>query len=370
MKPGTLFPSTNPEFERLIKESVKLELKSSASYRTTVSDGGKLEDARYYLQAIRENGWRIPIRDLENFDIIEYTPRLEDLAEENDYGFDLSSILFWFSLQNALNFCIQRKLWLNKNHYFPFKLKGKPGVTKDDFFHVPEILNAHVLLINEPGKGRKLIKSHPMLNWFLVPGSKMCQSFLAQHPDHKAGLELGAHDWVHGKRTSGSSEEAYFMYNEVTGRIRPEILSGFTDWTEATDRMSKRRGVAHLIGLFEFTGFAQAYGKLIITMIREPQPVREVIQKNILDELSEESFYVWNGHIREGFMMGNQMTKTLLHLCHVSERALVNLFMKEKGITVLRDSKMMTTAYKRLRTVPYSFEEPGGNLKLFPSYPR
>jgi hypothetical protein len=366
MEPGQLLPERNPDFESFIKDSIKLELKYTASVRSTVSSGGKVEDSRYFLQMIRENEWRIPIRDLRTFEIIERTPKLELLVEDNDYGFDISSIIFWFSLQMILNFCIERKLWGDKTHYFPFIKRNRRGSSLDDYVFIREIMDARILLINEPGKGRKLVKSHPILNWFLTPGSKMCQKFLAQHPDHKAGLELGAHDWVHSKRISGTSEEASFIYNELTGQLRPGIVSGYTDWTEATDKMSRRRGVAHLLGLFDFMAFPQCYGKLIIIMIREPQVVKEVIQRTTLEEFSEENYFVWQGQIKEGFMMGNQITKTLLHLCHVSERALANLYLKDKGIDVLRDTKFLTRKHQRLRSVPYEFEDPLGKIKVFP----
>jgi hypothetical protein len=370
MEPGQLLSERNPNFKSFIKDSIKLELKYTASVRSTVSSGGKVEDSRYFLQIIRENGWRIPIRDLETFEIIDRTPQLALLVEDNDYGFDISSIIFWFSLQITLNFCIERKLWENKDHYFFFLKKGRDGSSLDDLVFIHEIMDARILLINEPGKGRKLVKSHPVMNWFLIPGSKLCQKFLSQHPDHKAGLELGAHDWVHSKRISGSSEEASFMYNELTGKIRPEILSGYTDWTEATDKMSRRRGIAHLLGLFDFMAFPKCYGKLIIIMIREPQNVKEVVRRTTLDEFSEENYCTWNSQIREGFMMGNQMTKTLLHLCHVSERSMANLFLKKKGVVVHRDNTLFTRRYKRMNTVPYDYEEPIGKLKVLPMQPR
>jgi hypothetical protein len=264
-----------------------------------------------------------------------------------------------------INFFILRGQW-PKEDYHPFQYKGTKGNVEEHFLHVFEIMDAHILLVNEPGKGRKLVKSHPLLNWMLIPASKMCQKILAQHPDHRAGLELGAHDWVHSKRISGDSEEAEFMYNELTGKIRPEVQFGYTDWTEATDRMSKRRGIAHIMGLFEYISFPKEYAKLIILVIREPQPVKEVVRRTTLDDIVDESHFVWKDSIREGFMMGNQMTKTLLHLCHVSERAFVDLFLKEKGIKVERDSKLLTRKYKRTASASYDYEEGVGKVRIFP----
>jgi len=342
---------------RAIKDSVKFELKNTASIKSTVSEGGKLEDARKFLQLIRENGWRIPIRDLRDFSITDYTPALEKLPEDNDAGFNLSSILFWFSLQNTINFLVVRKLW-DRGNFYPLFHGGKIFMEKG-------ILDAKILLINEPGKARKLVKSHPIFNWMLIPGAKISQKILAEHPDHKAGLELGAHDWMHSKRISGESEESSFMYNNITGRSKPTIFAGYTDWTEATDRMAKRRGIAHLRAYFDHISFPEAYGKIIMIMIREPQDVVEVVRRTTMDEFIEDVPMIWKGQIKEGFMMGNQMTKTLLHLCHVSERGFVEEFLARNSIKSIRRIDFNQRKYYRPRSVPFKEEEPIGNYKLF-----
>eukprot|EP00577_Skeletonema_sp_RCC1716_P016208 CAMPEP_0113396586 /NCGR_PEP_ID=MMETSP0013_2-20120614/13887_1 /TAXON_ID=2843 ORGANISM="Skeletonema costatum, Strain 1716" /NCGR_SAMPLE_ID=MMETSP0013_2 /ASSEMBLY_ACC=CAM_ASM_000158 /LENGTH=534 /DNA_ID=CAMNT_0000281035 /DNA_START=723 /DNA_END=2327 /DNA_ORIENTATION=+ /assembly_acc=CAM_ASM_000158 len=358
--PPDILSGGNLDTEKLIQEAVNLELKYAASARTTVSGGGKPEDGRFYLQLIRENSWRIPIRDLDTFEVIGMTPRLAVLPEDNDDGFDLSSILFWFSLQNAINWCLERRLISPKpgfGFYYPFKIGNKK--------FSPEIMKAIIILINEPGKGRILVKSESMLNWFLVPGSKMCQKVLAYHPDHKAGLEMGSHDWVHSKRISGDSAESSFMFDSMDGKLKPSVLSGYTDWTEATDGMKKRIGISHLRGLFEYSGFPRMYGIIIQIMIREPQDVQEVIRITSSDDYEDSQVFTWKGRIREGFMMGNQMTKTLLHLAHVSERGLSEIILDRYGISVHRD------VYGRIRKsygkVPYNVEESVGRLRTLPN---
>jgi len=345
--------------ESIISEAVNIELRYAASARTTVALGGKPEDARFYLQLIRENGWRIPIRNLIELDVIGMTPKLDIKLENNDDGFDLSSILFWFSFQNILNWCLERRLIQPKpgfGMYYPFKI-GEEKIKID-------LMKAVIILINEPGKGRILVKSESLLNWFLIPGSKMCQKVLAQHSDHKAGLELGSHDWVHSKRISGDSLESNFMFDKMTKRILPSIVSGYTDWTEATDGMKKRIGISHLRGLFEYTSFPRMYGIMIQIMIREPQNVSETIQVTLSDDYEDRIVYKWEGQIREGFMMGNQMTKTLLHLAHISERGISEKILNKKDINVIR------TLYGRLRKtsgkIPHNVEEPIGRLRVLP----
>jgi hypothetical protein len=346
--------------EELITESVNLELKYAASARTNFSDGGKPEDARFYLQLIRENGWVVPIRDLDTFGVIGMTPKIDREVENNDDGINLSSILFWFSLQNMLNWCLQRRLLetqKGKGFYFPFKYKNGRLFDCD-------VMKAIIILVNEPGKGRILVKSESMLNWFLVPGSKMCQKVLAHHTDHKAGLEMGSHDWVHGKRVSGDSMESNFMFDGLSGKIKQSIYSVYTDWTEATDGMKKRIGIAHLRGLFEYSGFPRMYGVLIQIMIREPQNVSEVIRITHSDDYEDTESFKWEGKIKEGFMMGNQMTKTLLHLAHVSERGVSEMVLNKFGIKVQRG--LYGRERKTYGKIPYGKEESIGKIRFLP----
>ena len=91
-----------------------------------VKDGGKVEDTRFFLQLICKNGWRIPIRDLDTFEVISQTSRLEPKSECSDNIPDLSSHIFWFSLQNVINFAVI--CGLQKEEFFhSFIYKGRDG---------------------------------------------------------------------------------------------------------------------------------------------------------------------------------------------------------------------------------------------------
>jgi hypothetical protein len=309
----------------IIRESVILELKHTASTTQTVSSGGKLEDARSYLQKIRENKWIFPIRDLNTFEITGYTPIISIGDDSGDIN--LSSVLFWFSCQITLNFLIRRRLWKHKLHYFPILIGKKE-------FHIDNLLDCGLVTINEPGKARILVKSMSAFSWVMVPAAKISQKVLSKAREHKAGLELGSHDWHHTKRISGESPESAFMYSRRTGKLHDNIIMGYMDWTEATDRMTKMAGIAHLQSFWAYIRFPKIYGELILTIIREPQPVREELV--IHNQDTDPEIICWKGTINEGFMMGNQMTKTILHLSHLSQRALAEKYLNSKGIVVKR----------------------------------
>lgn len=164
-------------------------MKYTASASHTVSEGGKPEDARSYLDVIRRNKITIPIRDLDTFEITGFTPILGANTIDDEDKINISSILFWFSLQMSLNFLIRRRMWPSDlGHYFFFRdTEGKE-------IHEDKLLDCKLIVINEPGKARMLIKSMSMLNWVLIPASKISQKVLAEIPEHRAGLELGSHD--------------------------------------------------------------------------------------------------------------------------------------------------------------------------------
>ena len=168
----------------------------------------------------------------------------------------------------------------------------------------------------------------------------MSQKVLASIKEHRAGLELGSHDWHHTKRISGESPESRFMYDPARGRLHNNIIMGYMDWTEATDRMLKMVGIAHLQSFWGYTGFPEKYGQLIMAIIREPQKVSETLTIFSPDE--DPIRLKWEGSINEGFMMGNQMTKSILHLSHLSQRQYAEKYLANNKVYLRRTANSAT----------------------------
>ena len=59
--PRYLLSGSTIDTERLIEDSIKLELNYAATARSTVSQGAKPEDARHYISMFRKHGWRVPL---------------------------------------------------------------------------------------------------------------------------------------------------------------------------------------------------------------------------------------------------------------------------------------------------------------------
>jgi len=299
---------------------IEMTLKGSASVDTFVKDGGKLEDARLLLNLAIKHKWKIPLRNLDDHSIEGYI----DVVRETESDTDYSRPLFWLSYQLMINHWVQAEGWPPDEKH-EFLINGVP--------YRPPVMDAQIVHISEPGKERNLTKSHACLAWFLTPGSKITQGTLAHLPEHRAGLLESGHEWRHQKRISALSDESGFIYDPLSGRTRDEIVHVFKDWTESTDFICKAVGWAHLKALMEYIGFPAMYGRLILKTIVEPQPVVEVTHRISIeggDDIVEP--VEWTGHINEGFMMGNPMTKTILHLVHCSELEVSKQFLTHRGL--------------------------------------
>jgi len=302
--------------------AIELPLKGSASVDNFVREGGKIEDARQLINLAIDHKWQIPVRDLHDHEVLEtfMVTRLDpNLAQ------DFVRPLFWLSYTIVLNWFISQGAY-PKQLYYPLRLK--------DRLYEPDPMRASIVHISEPGKERNLTKSTGVLTWFLTPMSKITQDTLAELPEHVAGLTSSSHEWRHQKRISSLSNESSFIYDIVSGFTNPKIVHSFKDWTESTDFIGKFIGWAHLRALLHYMAFPEGYMNLIGRAIMAPQPVTEVVAlRNFEDEDLESVPIPWKGYINEGFMMGNPVTKSILHLIHVSERYTVRKLLDGMSIT-------------------------------------
>jgi hypothetical protein len=308
-----------------VMSKIELVVKPTASVRFTVLQGGKLEDARITLNKAMENNWQIPVRDLYTNEIKEYIKVIP--PEEGDYNY--TRPIFWISYQLALNVLIKKGLWRKQDYCL---LQNSEDLEN-------EFLDARVLHVQEPGKDRNLTKSSAHLAWVLTPAGKICQSILSMLPEHKVGLTGSSHGWKYGRRISGLSSEASFVYNKTNSKLDKNFVQCFGDWTESTDFIEKEVGFALLRAIMDYVGFPTMYEKVVLTLIVQPQPVTEVVR--LSSENPEEQFIIpWKGFIRNGYMMGNPVTKTILHSLHIVELAISKEILLQFGKSHLTGNKI------------------------------
>jgi len=308
------------DFKEVIN-SIKLPLKPTASVRSTVFQGGKVEDARQLLQDAMNLRWRVPIRNLK-------TGVIEDWIQmEPDTGAEFpphEGYLFWISLQLMLNW-FGSKYAKYENYILHF-----PGEEP----WIEELWKMSIVHISEPGKERNLTKTSAVIAWLLTPASKVSQAVLSLNMDHRAGLVLSAQDWMHQRRVASGSYESDWMYDRATRKRFPGVWNGFQDWKESTDFIPRQVGGIALTGWFEYIKFPRFYGELVLLITQRDYKVSEYTHTEWTEGVTERQYY--NGVVQEGFMMSMPLTKTVLHLMHDINVGAVHALLKEHGIQFAR----------------------------------
>lgn len=296
---------------------LKIPLKPSASINHTVSEGGKVEDAReLFLDACR-NQWEIPIRSFEDGSIQEII-YFSDEIRKNPPGYQ--GHLFWVSLQVLINSLHEREPNL-------FKLEYRP--LKNSKLWLDQMFKMNIVHISEPGKERNLTKTSSILAWVLTVASKISQGVLSFSQDHRAGLILSAQDWMHQRRISAESFESEWMYDQNT-RKRREVWNGFQDWTQSTDFIPRRVGYVALRAWFAYIAMPDWFGKLVRWTTLQNYTVSEVSQP-MFGWGDKVEPVIYNGFVNEGWMMSMPLTKTVLHLMHDVNVGLVESIMEKYG---------------------------------------
>jgi hypothetical protein len=307
----------DPDFREVI-HSLRIPLKPSASNNSTVSQGGKVEDARLFLTDAMRNRWKVPRRDFATGEIkgyIEYTPELRQTKP------DYEDYLFWASLQILINN-------LSRSSTMSNDIVELPGAEPWE----QDLWKMQIVHISEPGKERNLTKTSALVSWVLTVASKICQMTLAHHQDHRAGLILSAQDWMHQKRISSESFESFWMYDKNTRLRRGDVVNGFQDWTESTDFICRLVGGTALQAFMSYIGFPKWFSEVVVRTALHDYAVTEVLKTTFEDGMPVKESY--SGRVTEGFMMSMPLTKTILHLMHDVNVGLTHELLRLGGVVI------------------------------------
>lgn len=321
-------------FHKVLSET-DMPVKKAASYDTILQEGGKLEDCRLLIKMAIDGNLKIPIRDLRTNKVLSYFSARDCKS--------YSKICFWLSYQLAIEY-----LQLINSGRVKMILKYLDTTVKSMFplDKVKRFLNAKILHIQEPAKQRNLTKSTSEFTWFLTPMGKMLQSVLASLPDHYVGLRSTSDAWKFQQRLHPRNEGHFIFKDEKV----KDFKFTSSDWTESTDNINKMIGLYHLKILAAYVGVPAAYFEMVSALLSLPQPVEEVIR----NDLYKYETPVYQGYIRKGFMMGNPITKSILHLLHVSEKNLATKYLYEKyGIILRRAERLPALSMTRINFVKF-----------------
>lgn len=302
--PTAFFAETkNGELSDLLSQC-DFPVKQTASADSRVARGGRLEDARIMINYLVDHKVQIRTYGLIVLRVEEVYDIADLIKDPDNYPRDF--ILFWTSFQIILNY------YINKG----FCPKDTALLFNDEHFKDRNIFDGRVLHIREPGKNRDLMMSSSILNWFLTPASKIFTRYLGKHPDHTDGLLGASQDWRFNMKMSGDRFSSGWLYGES------DIYFHYCDWKEATDYCSKYQGNILLKAQMDYTTFPAGYGELVRRTVCEEQPiVEESFQLTQHDSSFNRIKWKQISVVRDGFMMGNPMTKVILHCFHMAGAA-------------------------------------------------
>jgi hypothetical protein len=339
---------TKKDFLEVIN-NIRLPLKPTASVRSTVYQGGKVEDARELLNDAMLKGWNVPVRDLSTGRITEMLHLNIKMRDERP---EHEGYLFWISLQLVLNwFASEYKRYVDYHSELP-----------GSEIWIEEMWKMKIVHISEPAKERNLTKTSSVVAWVLTVASKVSQSILAYNQDHRAGLILSAQDWMHQRRVSSGSYESAWMYDKSTRKRFDFVWNGFQDWKESTDFIPRQVGGMALAAWFQYVDFPRFYSDLVLLMTQRDYDVTEYTHTTWEDGVVERHHY--HGKVTEGFMMSMPLTKTVLHLMHDVNVGTVHAILASLGVRVAPPPSEVAFDPQRDRIGQYSVRpQDTGNLR-------
>lgn len=282
------------------KSSVNIT--GAASFEHTRRDGGTLQTIQDLLY-LGESGRPVPIRNLESGTITMYKT-----LDEMTHG----EYIFWTCLEEVL---------------------ATP----------PEILReCYVAVVREPGKARVITKAHAALKVLLDWVNGICSHVLGKtYPSSRSGMRASNHGWnffVSLTRKEMEVDPFKIRFEETEEFVDAQRLTttfedlyvSSTDYKEATDNIHLR--IANIIGVkwMSKCGIPKILRAIVVQTCYKPRLVKFTAMGN-LRQIGEpipgkDSRMVT---LRRGIMMGDPLTKVILHFTNMITRRMSRNLMKD-----------------------------------------
>jgi len=149
----------------------------------------------------------------------------------------------------------------------------------------------------------------------LHPMSHMGLKILEGVPSSESGIGAANHAWNFFKRLSHKNPSASFIFNE---KITTSVMS--TDWSQSTDYIDPYIAGAMLNRLLSHLGVPKWYRETVHLALCAPRQV-ETLDRN---GAPVEVFYT-----SRGVLMGDPVTKVVLHLHHLIGRRIAGLLLQD-----------------------------------------
>nr|UTQ48830.1 RNA-dependent RNA polymerase [Monilinia fructicola binarnavirus 1] len=274
----------------------RVTVTTAACWEKTRREGGTTEQIKELIGLVDPMS-QIPIRDLD-------TGRVESWKFQDEFD-TVGELIFWVCLDRVL-------------HTPPLELR-----------------KAFLTVVKEPGKARSVTKARACLKIVLDLVSKICSEPLAKGiRSSQSGMSASNHGWnFFNSFTSefekqeafsllGREETLFEGYVERTDTFEDLFVSS-TDYKEATD--SLQHLVAKDLGVPWMTkcGVPKVLQGIVVETCYKP---REIFFKatGLMEDLGAETDIkdIRVVTLRQGVLMGDPLTKPVLHLINVCDRHL------------------------------------------------
>jgi len=273
----------------------RVTITSAACWEKTRREGGTTEQVKEMICAVDPMS-QIPVRDLDTGGVKcwKFQDQFDTVGE----------LIFWVALDRVL--------------------------------HTPpvELLKAFLTVVKEPGKARSVTKARACLKIVLDLVSKLCSEPLAKGiRSSQSGMSASNHGWNFFNSFSNDIERAEVFsllnreetsfegYVERTDTFE-DLYVGSTDYEEATDQLEHQ--VARDLGIpwMQKCGIPKILQGIVIETCYNP---REIYFKatGLLADIGEPvDGDIHKIILRRGVLMGDPLTKPVLHLINVCDRHL------------------------------------------------
>jgi hypothetical protein len=237
-------------------------------------------------------------------------------------------------------------------------------VSLDRVLHTPpqELRKAFLTVVKEPGKARSVTKARACLKVVLDLVSKICSEPLAKGiRSSQSGMSASNHGWNFFNSFSNEEERAEVFsllkreetpfegYVERTDTFEHLYVSS-TDYTEATDKLRHTVGLDLGVPWMAKCGIPKVLQGIVVETCYKP---REIYFKatGLLKDLGEVVYEdIHKIVLRQGVLMGDPLTKPVLHLVNVTDRLLQKRMLSPDFYSRLRNSNEISEALLEIKS--------------------
>jgi len=275
----------------------RVTVTTSASWEKSRRLGGTAEEIRFIINSA-EAGEQVPVRDLSTGQVTGWTDRSVCPS--------LGEYIFWSCLDHTL------RTPLDKLRY------------------------AFLTVVKEPGKARTVTKARACLKVVLDLVNKICSEPLKKVESSTSGMGQANHGWnlflsMMSKEeraelftVENREESAYEGYVERTDTFEDLYMSS-TDYEEATDQMPL--DMARSLGemWMRKCGIPDFLRGIVVATCYMPRTVffyASGVLETVGTEAPEMGVGIRSVTLRQGILMGDPLTKVVLHLTNIGVRHL------------------------------------------------